>query len=107
MKAALLPPKEPLVNAAEVSIGVQVNYLSGGGAAHAPVKLRSLLQAKTVTFPDYPEYIFANGGVKEGIEPEGRELWRIDEYTVEEEDEETRPRAWGKRPGLWNSELGS
>ena len=97
MKAALLPPKEPLVNAAEVSIGVQVNYLSGGGAAHAPVKLRSLLQAKTVTFPDYPEYIFANGGVKEGIEPEGRELWRIDEYTVEEEDEETRPRAWGEK----------
>ena len=73
MKAALLPPKEPLVNAAEASIGVQINYLSGGGASYAPVKLRGLLQPRTPTFPDYPEYVFANGNVKEGIVQDGGE----------------------------------
>ena len=97
MKAGLLPPKEPLVNAAEFSIGVQVNYLSGGGASYAPVKLRGLLQPKAVTFPDYGEHVFANGDVKEGIVQDGREPWRIQEYMVEEEDEEPGPRRRGDK----------
>ena len=97
MKAALLPPKEPLVNAAEVSIGVQVNYLSGGGASYAPVKVRGLLQPRTPRFPDYGEYVFANGDVKEGLVQDGREPWRIEEYVVEEEDEEPRPRVRGDK----------
>jgi len=97
LKAALLPPKDPLIHAAEFSIGVQVNYLSGGGASYAPVKLRGLLQPRTVTFPDYGEYVFANGDVKEGMIAEGGEPWRIQEYGVEDEDEEPGPRRRGDK----------
>ncbi len=97
MKAVLLPPKEPLVNATEVSIGVQVNYLSGGGASYTPVKLRGLLQPRTPTFPDYAEYVFANGNVKEGRVRDGHEVWRIQEYEVEGEDDEPRPWQRGEK----------
>jgi len=65
MKAVLLPPKAPLVRAAEAEIDLQVSYLSGGGAKDAPVKLRSQTMPKFVHFPDYEDFVFANGEVRE------------------------------------------
>ena len=71
MKAVLQGPKTPAVQASSVSLDAQVNYLAGGGASNAPVKLRTLLQQRQVTFADYPDYSFSNGDVKEGVLKQG------------------------------------
>ncbi|RPH88644.1 MAG: alpha-2-macroglobulin, partial [Desulfobacteraceae bacterium] len=41
MKAVIQGPREPLVNARELELDVAVSFLSGGGAAHLPVKIRT------------------------------------------------------------------
>jgi uncharacterized protein YfaS (alpha-2-macroglobulin family) len=71
MKALLSGPKEPAVAPQELSIDAQVSYLSGGPAALAPVKLRTLVQDRTVQFADYDDFIFGTGDVKEGRVKEG------------------------------------
>lgn len=67
MKAIILPPKEPLINAKEAELDLLLAYLSGGGAGSAGVKLRSQIQPKHVHFEDYDGFSFANGEVKEEI----------------------------------------
>lgn len=67
MKVILQGPKNPVVQAHSVPLDIQVNYLAGGGAANAPLKLRSVLENKVVEFADYADYTFANGAVKEGV----------------------------------------
>lgn len=71
MKAVLQGPKAPAVQASSVSLDAQINYLAGGAATNAPVKVRTLLQDKQVTFADYPDYSFSNGDVKEGVVRQG------------------------------------
>jgi hypothetical protein len=74
MKASLQGMNLPLVNAAAAEVSVQVNYLSGGGAADLPVRLRGQVLPKEISFPDYEEFSFANGDVKTGkISREGEE----------------------------------
>lgn len=80
MKAILQGPATPLINADMASLNIQVNYLSGGGASYLPVKLRGQFQPKTVTFPDYEEYTFANGSLKVGPEAVGSEPWYMGSY---------------------------
>src|SRR5262249_36616276 len=68
MKATIQPPSGPLVPPARFSVDSSVRYLSGGGAAYQQVKLRSRVEAKSVTtFDDYEGFVFANGEIKEGI----------------------------------------
>ncbi|MEO7640921.1 MAG: MG2 domain-containing protein, partial [Ramlibacter sp.] len=50
--------KKPLVDAQAVPLDVQVNYVSGGGAAGLPVRVSALVRARPVSFPDYEEYSF-------------------------------------------------
>ncbi|MBI3937533.1 MAG: alpha-2-macroglobulin [Betaproteobacteria bacterium] len=89
MKAVMKPPRAPLVNAASATVDVQVNYLAGGGAGNAPVKLRSLLQPKTVSFPDYEGFVFGNGNVREGAGEARADPWRYRDYLwADAEDEE-------------------
>ena len=68
MKAQIQPPKVPLVNAREAQVDLLVSYLSGGPASHAPVKLRSQVLARTVSFSDYSEFVFGGADVKPGVE---------------------------------------
>jgi uncharacterized protein YfaS (alpha-2-macroglobulin family) len=68
MKAVLQGPKTPLVQANKFDLDVQLNYLAGGGASNAPVKLRTVMQDKAVSFADYSDFVFSNGDVKEGVE---------------------------------------
>jgi uncharacterized protein YfaS (alpha-2-macroglobulin family) len=68
MKAVIQGPREPLVNARELEVDLAVSFLSGGGAADLPVKIRMEIQPKSINFPDYEEAIFSNGGVKTGLE---------------------------------------
>ncbi|MGZ8243395.1 alpha-2-macroglobulin family protein [Methylomagnum sp.] len=70
MKAVIQPPAEPLVNAHSAPLDLFVAYLSGGGAGNAPVKLRTLVEAKAVQFPKYPDYNFGGDPVREGVTQE-------------------------------------
>ena len=67
MKGVVEPPKEPAVNASAVEVDLFVSHLSGGGAGGAPVKLRTQIQPRPVTFDAYEEYTFANGTVATGV----------------------------------------
>ncbi|MGK5037998.1 alpha-2-macroglobulin family protein [Janthinobacterium sp. LB3P118] len=71
MKAVLQGPKAPAVQVKQLALDAQITYLAGGAATNAPVKLRTVLQDKSVTFPDYPDVSFSNGDVKEGLVKQG------------------------------------
>lgn len=43
---------------AELPVGVEIHYLSGGGAAGLPVRMSALLRDKYVSFPGYDEFSF-------------------------------------------------
>ena len=77
MKGLIQPPAKPLINTAETELDVQVMHLSGGGAGNLPVLLRSMIDRREISFPDYEGFAFANGRVEEG---------RIDR----QQDEESR-----------------
>ena len=77
MRARLQAVGTPLVNPADVAIDLQVSYLSGGGAGGLPVKLRSQVEAKAVSFADYEGYAFATGDVAEGSLEEGDSMFRL------------------------------
>jgi uncharacterized protein YfaS (alpha-2-macroglobulin family) len=68
MKALIQGPTEPIIQFKETFVDVAVSYLSGGGAADLPVKLRTEIQPLAIQFPDYDDFTLANGRVKPGIQ---------------------------------------
>jgi alpha-2-macroglobulin len=88
MRAGIEAPQRPLVNATSAQLGVQVSYLAGGGAAFAPVKLRSVVQPRVVSFPGYDEFTLANGAVREGVQADRRADWYHGEYLLSDEEAE-------------------
>ncbi len=68
MKAAVQGPSAPLIRPKEAGLDITVSYLSGGGAADLPVKLRAELEPKTISIPGVEGFTFAGQAVKEGIE---------------------------------------
>jgi alpha-2-macroglobulin len=89
MRARLQPMGTPWINPGDVAIDLQVSYLSGGGAGGLPVKLRTLVEPKTVTFPDFDGYSFAAGDVAEGRNEEGDSFARLDGFTFADRDYES------------------
>jgi uncharacterized protein YfaS (alpha-2-macroglobulin family) len=87
MRAVVSPPAKPAVNAKSLDVGVQVSFLSGGGAANAPVKLRSVVQPRGVNFPGYEEFAFLTGAVKEGPQEQRNYDWYRGEYLLPDEAE--------------------
>ena len=85
MKAVLVPPKTALVRAESAIVDAQVSYLAGGAAALLPVRLRGLVEAKSVRFADFEGFSIANGDVKQGVEAQGE--------AFAEEGEEPEPEA--------------
>jgi hypothetical protein len=71
MKAVLKGPAEPAVAPRSIVLDAQVNYLAGGPAGGAPVKLRTVSEPASLRFDDYEGFAFAGGDVKEGAEQEG------------------------------------
>ena len=68
MKAVLQGPKQPAIQPSSVDLDVQLSYLSGGGAGGAAVKLRTVVENKSISFEDYADFSFSNGDVKVGME---------------------------------------
>lgn len=87
MQAIMQSSDQALVNAQQAGLNIQVNYLSGGGASFLPVKLRAQLTQKFVSFPDYEDFTFANGGVKLGIQKNSREPWYSGEYALDQDED--------------------
>jgi len=50
--------KKPLVAATSVPADVQINYVSGGGAANLPVRVSAMVRGKSLSFPDYDAFSF-------------------------------------------------
>ncbi|MBF0487491.1 MAG: alpha-2-macroglobulin [Nitrospirae bacterium] len=68
MKAAVQGPTSPLIRPKEAGLDITVSYLSGGGAANLPVKLRAELQPKEISMSAAEGYTFSGKAVHEGIE---------------------------------------
>lgn len=67
LRGIIHPPKAALVNPKEVPLDLFVSYFSGGGAGNLPVRLRTQLLPKALSFPDYESYQFGGTEVREGI----------------------------------------
>lgn len=67
MRGSVVAPAQPLVAPREVPLDLHVAYLSGGGAAGLPVKVRTLVEPAPMQFPGYSDYIFGGKPVAEGI----------------------------------------
>ncbi len=88
MKAEILGPKAAQTNAKSVDVDLHLRYLAGGAAAYAPVKVRAVVRPKSVVFPDYDGFAFANGRVVEGLEQQAGAQWFAGEYELGDADSE-------------------
>ncbi len=67
MKAVIRMPSAVQVGVTSIPIDLSAQYLSGGAASGLAVTLRSQVQPDAyVFFPDFEDFAFANGEVKEG-----------------------------------------
>ena len=80
LRATLESDPKPAVAAAHLGVAVQVNYLAGGPAGGLPIKLRGVVHAREITFPDYDNFVFMNGNVKEGLVDQAEQAWRYQPY---------------------------
>jgi hypothetical protein len=71
MRGFIRGPKEPAIDTRSVDLDVDVRYLSGGAAAEHPVRIRSEMEQKYVSFDDYEDFLFSRGRVKAGVERPG------------------------------------
>ncbi|MDI1237725.1 MAG: MG2 domain-containing protein [Polaromonas sp.] len=65
--------KKALVNVKAVPTDVQINYVSGGGAANLPVRVSALLRGKTLSYSDYEAFNFAPPRVQRAASEGGEE----------------------------------
>ncbi len=86
MRARMQAVGTPLVRPKDVSLDVQVDHLSGGGAAGLPVTLRTQSERKSVAFDGYDDFAFAAGDVKEGREEFGDAFMRAGDFTFGDPD---------------------
>ena len=66
MKAVLQAPAEAQVNPPEVPLDIYVGYLACGGAGSAQVKLRTQLEARTISFKHYEDFTFGGPDINAG-----------------------------------------
>ncbi len=77
---------------------MQVSYLAGGGAGGMPVTLRTQVDSKSVSFPDYEDYAFAGGDVKVGREEQGDASARYDMFSFSDPEMDEGDTAPASRP---------
>ena len=69
MRASVSGPRAPLVRPRRVPLDLYVGYLSGGGAGHAPVRLRAAFETSNSTPEGWDGWTFGGAAVKEGTVP--------------------------------------
>ena len=88
MRGFIRGPREPAIDARSVDLDVDLRYLSGGAAADHPVRIRSEMEQKHISFDDYEDFIFSTGRVKTGVEKVGETDDRLAGDDAQEDDEE-------------------
>ncbi|HMM76819.1 MAG TPA: MG2 domain-containing protein [Gammaproteobacteria bacterium] len=101
LRAELQPRDLPRVRAKSLALDLQVNYLAGGPAAELPVNLRGVIEARTVSFADYPEFGFMTGNVEEGSATSVEQPWRATET------DESRPEPLGTQRAVLDAAGGA
>jgi len=101
LRARMQAVGTPLVAPADVDLDVQASYLAGGGAGGLKATLRSSIDDKIVTFPDYDDYRFAGGDVKVGREEQGDRFDSLDGYDFSDPgmDTDNEPRRSNAKRG--------
>ncbi len=101
MRGFIRGPKEPAIDARSVDLDIDVRYLSGGPASDHPVRIRSEMEQKYISFDDYEDYIFSRGRVKTGIEKLGEAADSLagDDGSGDDESEEGAARTRTDRFG--------
>lgn len=85
MHASIQGPKGVLVNPRAATVDLYIGYLSGGGAPNLPVKLRTLMQPRSLIVRGYEGYSFEGEAIEEGVRP-------LDENGEQTFDQQTRAR---------------
>ncbi len=67
VRASVSGPGKPLVAPAQVPVDLALTYLSGGAVAAAPVKLRTIIEPRSVSVPGYDGWNFDGEDIKPGI----------------------------------------
>ena len=69
IRASVTGPKTKQVAPASVPLDLSLVYLSGGAVGQAPVKLRTQVEPRTVSVPNYDGWSFTGEELKPGIVP--------------------------------------
>jgi len=110
MRGSVRPVGGPFIRAKEATLDLQLSYLSGGGAGGAAVALRTAVEPRGVSFPDFGDFLFANGGVKEEVSRTDTPRYYYDGewgtgWEEGEEDEGISEAPGPRRPGVRTREL--
>ncbi len=89
MRASVTGSPVPLVRPASADIDLHVAYMSGGGAAGLPVKVRTLVQPVPVQPAGYGDYQFGGKAVVEGVFSNENNAFDFD-FEAEPEEESTK-----------------
>ncbi len=68
-RASVTGPRTPQVAPTAVPVDLALTYLSGGAVARAPVKLRTIVEPRSVTVPGYDGWSFAGEALRPGVVP--------------------------------------
>ena len=71
IRATISGPADAQLRPAAVSLDLHAAYLSGGGASQLPVKVRTTVEPRTLSFQDYDDFQFGGAAVVEGITQTG------------------------------------
>ncbi|HMI18831.1 MAG TPA: MG2 domain-containing protein [Sphingomonas sp.] len=69
MRASVSGPREPAVRPKRLPLDLYVGYLSGGGAGHAPVRLRAAFAPLSSVPSGWEGWTFGGAAVREGTVP--------------------------------------
>jgi uncharacterized protein YfaS (alpha-2-macroglobulin family) len=75
LRAEVQPRGLPVVGDHAVGLDVQINYQAGGPAGGLPIKIRGALRQRPLAYPDYPDFTFMNGDVREGVTEHAEQAW--------------------------------
>ncbi|MEJ1960149.1 MAG: MG2 domain-containing protein [Gammaproteobacteria bacterium] len=78
MRASIHGTSSVLVRPREATLDLHVAYLSGGGAANLPVKVRTVVEPLIAQHAGYDDFRFGGEPVKEGLQVSEGSWWDVD-----------------------------
>ncbi len=67
IRATVSGPKAPQIAPTSVAVDLALTFLSGGAVAAAPVKLRSIVEPRSVSVPGFDDWTFGGEAIRPGI----------------------------------------